>query len=610
MIFLGNIHSNTTIEELNIYNNDYIEIKKLFELSNYSEIIQMVESISEKVLLFPVKIQLIFKLYYCQSLIQSGNILKAFNISKEVQNSYSLAKLTPIEKIIYYSIMIVSLTRIGNIEEAVGIQLESFEIIKQHKQLLVSSPDRYWYYYYLIVSSTLEIKKKNYTIAFDTLKQTGNYFIRSITKDSSNWFVLSWIYILLGQIHKQTNYLGLATNDFKKAIDCGLKATNLEYIRTAYLYLALTYEEQGREYLVKLTIEELIQETENSFDSDEYSISSAYNLLGNINNRLGEFQLAKDYYLKAYSMITDPKLKQRIKSYYLNNMGVLSYKMANYTESLIYFKESLDLASVIGDPNELAYYYSNIGESLLVLERYDQAIGYEIKALESINKIKNDDLLVETYFILERIYLEKEDFQQADYYINEIQIKALESNKIIYDLKYKLALGMKYKKQQNIEKANEKLLSVLDYPHTLYDLQTIALTEIAEMIIRLDLDAQRKYAKELEKVTQKLEALVRGKNSIPLTCTFAIYSAKRKIQSFEFHSAETILLEAIDMCLEKNVEYFREKLTQELTLCQEIKQIYSEQQHGRTELLTEKVNSFELISNLRNLQRFMLADIK
>ncbi len=569
------------------------------------------DSINEKIFTLPTRSQLVLNLYYCQSLLQSGNIRKALEITRSLEDFYKRKNLDSIEKVIYYSILLSSLTRVGEIERVSEIYIESSEYIKKEKEVLLASNDNYWYYYYSIVSANLEIKRKKYTQAFDTLKQTGNHFIRKINEDSSSWFMLSWIYILIGQIHKQTNYLGLAINDFKKAIDCSLKAQNLEYLRTAYLYLALTYEEEGREYLVKLTVQDLIQETEANFNSDEYSISSAYNLLGNINNRLGEFQVAKDYYSKAFLVVTDPDLKVRIKSYYLNNMGVISFKMANYEESLKYFKESLELATLKGDPRELAYYYSNVGESLFAIGKYDEAIANELQAIDYIDTINNDDLLVETYFILIRIYIEQEDYEKANPYIHEIHLKYLETNKTTFQLKYKLVQGIKLKRQGNIDQANQVLLSVLEYPHFLYDIQTIALTEITSMLLGSNFDIQKKYAKEIEKLTQKLQGLVREKNSLPLLCYFAIFSARSQIMmNLNFHSAELILQEAHDLCLKKNVEYFRQKIEHELEVSQHLKYISGNQHFVKSGLLLEKLNSFDIVGQLQSLQRLMLAEAK
>ena len=146
--------------------------------------------------------------------------------------------------------------------------------------------------------------------------------------------LLSWVNTLLAQIHKQTNYPDLAINEFRKACEWGIKARNIEYTRSAYIYLALTYEEIGKEYIAIEIAEELLEQIEKNFEKDEFSLSSAYNLLGNIFGRLGEFEVAKNNYFKAYNAVTNTILLQRNKSFNLNNLGVIAFKMGNYEEAL------------------------------------------------------------------------------------------------------------------------------------------------------------------------------------------------------------------------------------------------------------------------------------
>lgn len=585
----------------------FIKICQYYEDSKYSDIIITYESLNIKYYSFTTHEQLIASLYYIQSLIKTTNIKKALQITSKLQNDYSDSKLNLIDRLIFYTINILSFCSSGDMKETLVWYNKSKEFVNREYNSILRAKENYWIHFYYIIVATYEIKLRNYSIAYDFLKQANNHLSPISDLSRLEMILLSWINILFGQMHKQNNYLSIAVNNFEKAIGWGLKAKNIEYTRSSYLYLALVYEEQRKEYLAIKEVKNLILEIKNSFNYDEYSLSSAYNLLGNIYNRMGEFELAKDNYLTAYSVSMDSELIGQIKSFHLNNMGVISYKMGDYEKALEYYLEALKIAKSKEDTKELAYYYSNIGEVFLVLNQLDNALHYELQAKNSLNSFKNDDLLAEVYFILNRIYLEKDDYEKSDYYIEEIKKLSLKIKKVSFEHKFILSKAIKAKKQQNSEYARVLFLEVLGNNNASYDSKIIALTELAEIMLNSILKVKNDDYSELELIVNKLMLLGKEKNSLPIFCNLAIFLSRIKIKVSDFGSAENILNEALSKCLEKNVVYLEEKIQHELSFCIEIKNLSILQTQNKNDLFIEKINSIEIMDYVRNIQRFMLS---
>lgn len=452
------------------------------------------------------------------------------------------------------------------------------------------------------------LKKKEYSISFDILKQIVYHYQDKSNLNRSEMLLLSWVNTLLAQIHKQTNYPDLAINEFRKACEWGIKARNIEYTRSAYIYLALTYEEIGKEYIAIEIAEELLEQIEKNFEKDEFSLSSAYNLLGNIFGRLGEFEVAKNNYFKAYNAVTNTILLQRIKSFYLNNLGVIAFKMGNYEEALTYYLQSLELAIQKENPRELSYYYSNIGEVYLSLNQPENALKSELNALNYLNTYQNDDLLIETYFLLIKTYLTQQDTQRAEFYLKELGKLTSSSRKLSYTIKFKIAEALLLKEKHKTILAKEIFLQVLSYFNLTYDSKILALTELAEMVLSEKIEIQREDFEDLEKISQKLLYLAKEKDSPPVISNVSIFLSQILLIGSDYDNAIKLLTETKNYCTVKNALFFRDKIQHELKNIYELKHI--DQENNINKQSINNYNSEEILNNIRELQRFMLAFAK
>ena len=590
--------------------SQFNKIKHLYENAEYLNLIKVFELINEKIQFLSIHEQLMFWYYYIQSLLNTNSMKKLRETTNYVQNTFSLHNLDNINKVIYYSILILGFGGIGNFDKELLWYIESSEFAKKNKSELIDSIENIWYYQYFLVAANFEIKQKNFFMAYDILKQSSSHFLNITDKTTSDKLLLASINMSLGQLHKQTNYFDIAVTDFKNVVEWGLQAHNIDYTRNGYLNLALTYEEQGKEYLAIKTANELMQQVQSTFESDEFSLSSANNLLGNIYNRMGDFIKAKDYYLRAAATIMDPGILQKVKSFNFNNMGVISFKLGDYTEALNYYLLALELAIIKQDPKELAIYYTNIGEVYLELNRLDEALENELLAITYLNIVRNDDMLVETYFIIIRICLEQKNYEKADYYINEIHGLAVQTKRSVFDHKYNISKAIKLRTEQKYDDAKLLFLTILETPNLSYDLQSIALTELAETLLYSIMKFNANHYYELEKIGQKLMLLGKQKKSLPVICNLATLLARIKMLQSQFDLAESILQEALATCAEKNVDYFKKKIQNELELCQEVKNMKNSDLDGSKRLLKEIISTSDSLRRIRELQRLMVASNK
>ena len=549
-----------------------------------------------------IRERLVISFFYFKSLLKEKNYYKVKTGFNNFQQQFSSFNLDLLEKLLYNTIFLIIYGNTGRVKQELTLYKETQILINANREYYLNSKDIFWYFYFTIISANIEMKQKNYSVSYDMLKQVNKHFIDIKEKSRLDMIILSSIHMLLGKMHKEINYMDIAVNNFNTVIEWALKAKNLDNTRAGYINLALTYEELGRDYLAFKTSKEFLEQVKEKFDDDQYSLSSGYNLLGNLFNRSGDFEVAKDYYLRAFSVITNSDLLQKVRSFNLNNMGVISFKLGNYLEALSYYSHALQLAIIKQDPGELAFYYSNIGEVNLVLNMLQSAFENELQAISYLEKVKNDDLLVETYFILVRICLEQNTLEKADIYIENIHQMFLTTKRKIFKYKYLISKAIKLSKEGKYVESKEVFLSILDNPNLSFDLQGFALTELIKMLLDSIIHNHSNDFTDLDEIIKKLSILGKQNKSLPIICNLAILESRINLLQSKYDSAEAGLKNAIDFCVERNVEYFKSKLQYELEFLYELKESNPESVRS---LLINKIGSNESLGSIKGIQRLI-----
>lgn len=591
-----------------LYNTkpEVLRIRKMYENSEYYKVLENYKTINENFDSFTIHEQITLNFYIVQSLIKTGSFNRITEIVSTLQNKVSLIKLNVIDNLIFLIVVITGYENTGKVDEKLFWYQKAKEFAKNNLEALANSEENYWYYYFLLVSAIVETSQRNYSISYSLLKEINKHFLNIKEKSNSDIIMLSLISTQLGKINRLTNYLDIAEENFKDAIKWSKKGHHLENTRGNYLNLSLVYEEQGRDYLAIQNCSELIQEIDNNFNHDEFSLSSAYNLLGNIYNRTGEFVLAREMYLKSLDIVSDASVIQRIKSFNFNNIGVISFKLGNFNESLNYYMQALELALSKQDPTEIGVYYSNIGEAYFELGILAEAYESELQALSYLKTIQNDELLIDTYFTIIRISLERNDLEKADDYINEISKITLKAKKRKFEYKLLFSKALKLKKEQKFFEAKEIFLAILKNQNLSLDLQTITLVELAGLVFESIINKEKCTIDQGE-IIKKLDALGKQSKSVPVVCNLAILQSRLKVLDLNFESAESILDEVDEYCVARNVSYFRPKIQNELQFIKEIKQQDILDLEYIKNLLRMKMKSNNSFNSIRDLERLMLS---
>ncbi len=155
------------------------------------------------------------------------------------------------------------------------------------------------------------------------------------------------------------------------------------------------------------------------FGMDSHQLASTYNNIGILNKNLGEYDRAIENYLKAERLYVNEfgSNYYKLGSVY-SNIGNIYKLKGDFVKNFEYQKNSLDVLLVNDDrgiENQVQRTKINITEALLLLKRYDEAIN---SCFENIQQA-DDDLKTFYTSLLARIYAEQDKFVLADKYFHE-----------------------------------------------------------------------------------------------------------------------------------------------------------------------------------------------
>ncbi|UJR11388.1 hypothetical protein I4U23_015568 [Adineta vaga] len=161
---------------------------------------------------------------------------------------------------------------------------------------------------------------------------------------------------------------------------------------------------------------------------DEAGVSSVYNQLGAVYNRIGDFDQALNYYKKSLTMknkflfSNDPSL-----SPIYSNIGSVLRNQNQLDEALKYMTRALNIEREASPPNELrlASYHNNIGLVFMDKGRYSEALSNYEQALEIQQRClpSNHPELATLYNNIGTIYNEWKEYSKAlSYYERSLEI--------------------------------------------------------------------------------------------------------------------------------------------------------------------------------------------
>lgn len=176
--------------------------------------------------------------------------------------------------------------------------------------------------------------------------------------------------------------------------------------------------------------------------------ADALNFLGVVKDIDSDFAKALAYYLPALAFAKQVNDKQTIASI-ANNIGLLEWKKGDLKKALVYFFDGLKQAETVKSIKLQANMCSNIGLVFQDLNRHNEALNWQKKALELRLQHQDDYGLASTYTNLANAYSYLKNAERAIYY----QKKAIQLQQKLGDdyglgISY-LNLGAEYKILRN-----------------------------------------------------------------------------------------------------------------------------------------------------------------
>ncbi|MBS1513649.1 MAG: AAA family ATPase [Bacteroidetes bacterium] len=171
--------------------------------------------------------------------------------------------------------------------------------------------------------------------------------------------------------------------------------------------------------------------------NDQFNIAILNNSLGNVNMKLGRYNIAQQYFSEMFSI--SKKLKSiQLMSISYSNLGLINMIKGNYSCSLSFFKKQLFIERSMKKSENIAKCLLNIGCVYRRQERYKHALRNDLKAQKIISENLLDKYLKEVYLNLsENFFYLGRNINALEYIGKFLEIGKFLKNDILYGTFYK-----------------------------------------------------------------------------------------------------------------------------------------------------------------------------
>ncbi len=144
-------------------------------------------------------------------------------------------------------------------------------------------------------------------------------------------------------------------------------------------------------------------------------IAFALNVMGNVENLLGNYKLARLYYQEGLKLYEELTILWGVQGIY-NNLGVLDYYDENYEAAQLLFDKCLRICNQAGFKKGIATALGNSGLVLYGQGKYKEAIDAFIESMEIEKEVNNIIGIASSYHNLGLIYSTSGDYAKAKEY--------------------------------------------------------------------------------------------------------------------------------------------------------------------------------------------------
>lgn len=227
-----------------------------------------------------------------------------------------------------------------------------------------------------------------------------------------------------------------AQNDLDKAMECfensrvtAEKVGDSATMASSYLSSGMVYERKASYLLAKQMYLWAAGMFKGIEDWD--GLSSTYNSVGNIHNKLGEFNSALFYYQKSLDIWTGLKDSLDHKTdiaVALNNIGDLYKENKQYDKALAYLTKALFYKREIGNELSTAHTMTTLGQVYQFKGNHILAMRYYKEAYKIREKAADRNGIANVSNLLASVYLTTKEYREAEHYLRKSRTIAEEDS--------------------------------------------------------------------------------------------------------------------------------------------------------------------------------------
>lgn len=196
------------------------------------------------------------------------------------------------------------------------------------------------------------------------------------------------------------------------AMECQDSVFNKAVFNLCRNYLAKGRQADAYEYLRAI---ERVAKAHNYKGNEEFQLY-LYLLSGASANEIGMSNLALEHYLEGLELAKKTG-NIKFQAFFLNNIGVSYFHIADYDHTLDYFSQSLEINKQQGDRRNILLNYNNLMEVAQLRDDIEGAMTYALLAIQSIDEVEDADLFFVMQSMLGDIYRKKCNFDMASSYL-------------------------------------------------------------------------------------------------------------------------------------------------------------------------------------------------
>ena len=344
-----------------------------------------------------------------------------------------------------------------------------------------------------------------------------------------------------GLLYEQNNKLNEALSSYKNALKTAEKTGDKILKLTIFIDLAIVNEKLGNYKIAKDYHLDAIELAKS--ENDLETIENAYDGLGSLYEIVGDYPKAIEYYFQSLKIAEERKSQSGVVIT-LQNISTVYQHTKDKGKALEAIERAYNIAQKMDNSRLLAGVLYNYGKTLNHYGLLDEALEKQQASLNIYKEIQNKGNMIRGCINIGDIYTKKENYKEAQkYFMDCFEHKTYISNFDNAQLHHKL--GILFLKQNDIHKAEEALATSLNLSQQ-YDFKELSQKNNYSLYnIYLEKGQHREALSRLEtylKINEELLNKQKAKQVTELQFKYDVEKSEREISSLMLQKNKLLLL--------------------------------------------------------------------